>query len=748
MVPQGQSTGLIPVARILATAGIGGRFAVPVCSDETQLADAPFARIATVLLGASDDDVGSLRLDTGSLFAPHGMARFAAERTPAELARLVEAVGYQAIAVGVSDLGVPRAPLVRVYRELSRRGVAVTASNLRCTGAARPLCATVHDAADPPFVVSVEGTEIAVLSFLGDGAAREIAPELAAGLEIEPLRRAIPRRVIEARTRGAELIVVVVDVGEGEEAAGRVLALARDLPEDDRPDVLLSAGTGREVLFARPGGVLPAVASPPMDGVLDVRVRRADMGEAFDVLARPVPIDELPPSVAVSAWMRAMGPRYCGTWGRALPGARLDREIDRDGLLELAAGVMRERAGAEIALINTGATDDSWEPTRERSLSASDLYVALPYDEPVVYADVDAEWLEELAERAEEAGLLTPGLTVEGEGDDATVLVAGRELEPRARYRVATIRFLANGGDGALEEGPTWRRLPGATLRGVVLDHLERTHDGDPRDDIPDPAESVAWTFDVDLDGQFSGTHISNPAEYTEAQLAREAVLTLGAVLTLSAVADSPVFSWENTATGTYNVTRTVGPDATGFVEAEDLLTLTSLLAWKGLRRDNERFYVPEPYIEGFLESEIDRPEDRDYHHLLLRATAGLRFPLLDHLDLKLSVGIEQELLDDSTELRPGAGLALELAEWRIAEQDDRSFDVEASLDYFVSAVFDRPLQSLRGRLVLAYALGDVLALTLGFDLYGRREGGQDLAVALDGTAGIRFRFLERIAGP
>lgn len=49
---------------------------------------------------------------------------------------------------------------------------------------------------------------------------------------------------------------------------------------------------------------------------------------------------------------------------------------------------------------------------------------------------------------------------------------------------------------------------------------------------------------------------------------------------------------------------------------------------------DPPAWYLPQPYTDIFVESELTRPETRRYHHLQLLPTAGLRFELFPQFSL------------------------------------------------------------------------------------------------------------------
>jgi hypothetical protein len=191
----------------------------------------------------------------------------------------------------------------------------------------------------------------------------------------------------------------------------------------------------------------PAVAAAPAGGAIEVRVRAAHGGTAADILARP-----LPPlhavSDALSAFDAAVSAAYCAKWGRPLAGAHLTSPIDPRGLLELAAGVVRSAAHAEVMIVNSGAVNSALRLTAPEELSAGDVFEALPYDEPIDVASVSGEWLKTRAREASEKRLAVIGVSPDG------TEVNGRPLLPRGSYRS---RRFASSQRAAM---PRCRRVP------------------------------------------------------------------------------------------------------------------------------------------------------------------------------------------------------------------------------------------------------------------------------------------------
>lgn len=757
------------IARVLASSDVDGRFAHPVCHRGEALRATDAAAFTYALTRVAADPDRPMVLDTGGLFTRHGVVRYAAGAHPERLAQMVDELGYRALAFGLAELDAPRADILAVASALRERGIPMIASNVRCGAEASELCDVIVDAADEPSIHEVAERRMAVLAVVRADARAWMAPERARGIAIEPPAETLRRLTRASREAGAEIVVAVVDSG----VEGGPIALAASLPADARPDLLLVSG-GSELLFARPRSVHPVVIGAPENDAVEVLIRESDaLRTGYEMLAQPLGNRGITVGEPVLEFIEDIGDDYCEAWGRPLDGGHLDRSIDDEGMLGLAAGVIRHVSRVDVAILNPEILEHSWRPARPGAITASDVYVALEYDEPLVVAEVDAAWLSELARRAAAQGLVTPGLTWSGDGS-SDVKVEGHSLEPRATYHVVTTRFLAEGAGGnrlpALPGRNRWQ-LSEHTVRSAMLAFLEADREDDPRDALPNPNDEVQWIFRAHADLTFSGSSISNPRRRCDAStdpqlcvdgfvvseegavipaygtslLNREDTVNFGVAVEVAADAAAPDWTWQNSLSLLY---RTSWIDTTPeFAEAADQIRGRSTLAWRGLRRSNAQWYVPDPMVDLFIESELSEPADRQWHWFLVRPTAGLRLQLLDRLQLQLLGGFEVQPFSPEAEVEAGIGATLTLSPWDFLRFEDRYARVSFTFDYFLADVGDDNRSQLRGQLDASFDLAGPLALVMSVRLFVQDEVGQDLGIAIDATAGLRLGYLGRVTG-
>jgi len=145
---------------------------------------------------------------------------------------------------------------------------------------------------------------------------------------------------------------------------------------------------------------------------------------------------------------------------------------------DFVADVVREAAGADVALVNGGGVRADLGPGE---ITLGDVLTALPFGNEVVVLDVPGATLREALElcareKVGEGGFLqisACSYAVGPGGELAWATVAGKSLDDAATYRVAMPDFLAEGGDGyAMFVGlePSYRT--GLVLYDVVASAL------------------------------------------------------------------------------------------------------------------------------------------------------------------------------------------------------------------------------------------------------------------------------------
>ena len=725
---------------LIFAADLDGRFTPQRCQGPPMDIGPGLAALAGTVALARAQSPGSLVIGGAGLLGPGNVARYllSDHGGGAEAVGLLRAAGIEIFAPGSAEFEMEPKGLLRYLRALFRIAPAAVVSNLQC-GKDRSLCAVLA----PQQVIARNGVRLGILNVLSEDLPRRIGPGHLRDGKIMPAGELAGR--VRALRGSVDAIVLLADLDTGL-GAGGILDVVRALDgAGAHVDVVLSArmddcraavstvelSSGTLVVGAPSGGAGVAVVSLRLSGGLQVRSRRVLSGA---------------PSQEVAAEVKKVFDRMCEHWERsevAVPAAGLSREIFVRQVLD----AMRLAGHADVAAINAHAVDDRGLPLRSVTVAA--LSAAIPYPARVVVGKVLGKSLGDVLGKflAPDAKLRVAGL----EQKDGNLMVNGRALDPVATYRVATIDFIANGGDGLLPADFLKGQPVCDDLRTCVLNSLVPVRPAPgvllPLPQPPDLFDRPVWTTALDVGVDLQSVSVDNPTSqpYDRPQLSRKSSLAFKLDANARVQMDQPSHLLQISLRTQYGGTAitTQGTDPT-WQETVDLITLQSLYSYRGL---SARYpLVPTPFSSLGLESEFNQPATRTYQHLELSALFGARQAILPKLSFVLGIGVRRELLAsaDIPEQAPVArtrflvSATLELLKRAIWPRLGDRLLGEANITY--SYTDPELLQSheVRATGKLYVALGRPLYVTLGADMYLYGDQGREPGISLDLTAGVK----------
>lgn len=749
---------------LIFAADLAGDFYAQECGQAAPRPGGGLGGLASAIAAVKAQSPAALVLGGGGLLGPGVGARFLLHSVSGSrgAAHLMREAGLEIISPGVHELSIARETLISYLDELRASGPAPLLSNVECDKALPELCRLLA----PRQLITRGGVRVGVLAALPEDAAQRIGPGHLHGAKVTPWAR-LGNAARELR-RQVDVLIIELDLGEGfgidaaielarslDAAGGHADVLHLSRQDDPRGGVLslrLSSGALLVGSPARGTGVtqVSVVLRPGADGerpALDLHEARV-----------PAPIAATPATPLAQSLARARD-EMCAQWGKVLtelpaPG------LDRAAVTRLVLDAMREVAHAELALINSGAVSDRGLPLRVASISS--VGDVLPFKAQVLASTLSGQAITDALQKyaGQEPGqrLRISGLTKK----DGNLLVNGRPLSVTARYRVATIDFLAAGGNGLLPAKflPAKNSVVADDLRQLVLTHLGQ-HAGSVT--VPAPLRlerRPLWRVALDLGVDLQNVSVSNPGNaYDRPQLVRQPSLAFKLDGMLRAEMDHPVHlaqltlrtqygqSWLRT-TAAPDPSMPTDPQRSDWIgqETADLINLLALYSYRGFSERQPR--LPTPYLSLGLESEFNRPDTRAYLHFELSGVLGLRLALPASITATLGAGVRSELLasassDNETERALARARLLlttliEMPKRTLLPRLGSALLGEFAVSYSVTDVTMLRSHELRGTGKLYIALGRPLYLTLSSELYVYRDRDNEAGVALDLNVGLK----------
>ena len=286
----------------------------------------------------------------------------------------------------------------------------------------------------------------------------------AGSLSFGPEQPALEAGIAALRRQGADIVVALThqDLAEDERMAREVEGLDLVLGGHDHEPVL-KRDTGAAVVKA--GGDAEWLA------VAELRVERPAGNRPARVRAiglRLIPNVDVPPSPRIAPLVAAVEARLQAVLGQPL--GRLAVPLDtrtavvrtREAAMgDLIADALRAHFGADAALVNGGGMRGNREYPVGHELTRRDLMAEMPFGNAVVLLEITGAALLEALEHGVSAVEAAAGRFPQTSGIAAVfhpalppghrvreALVGGAPLDPARRYRLATVDYLALGGDG------------------------------------------------------------------------------------------------------------------------------------------------------------------------------------------------------------------------------------------------------------------------------------------------------------
>lgn len=347
------------------------------------------------------------------------------------------------------------------------------------------------DGLRPTQMLEVGGVKVGFLGILTGHTKFLSAPD--GGVAFANEQASAEAAVAALRAQGAEVVVALTHL---------------DLDEDRRLALtvkgidLILGGHDHDPIAIQEGGALILKAGHDAQwlGEVELLVDRPDAGRTGQTTVQPLAwhmlrVEGAAPNAKLAALATATDSLLGDALDRPLATTRtaLDSRsaVVRGGeaaIGNLIADALRRHFHADLALVNGGGIRGQRQYAIDSVLTRRDVLAELPFGNAVVELDLSGAEVLAVLEHGLSAVEAKAGRFPQVSGlrvvFDPTrpvghrvvsVVVAGRPLEPKRRYRLATIDYLAAGGDGyaMLKTAKVMVDASGGPLlANVVMDHL------------------------------------------------------------------------------------------------------------------------------------------------------------------------------------------------------------------------------------------------------------------------------------
>ncbi|MBW1872969.1 MAG: 5'-nucleotidase C-terminal domain-containing protein, partial [Deltaproteobacteria bacterium] len=441
---------------------------------------------------------------------------------------------------------------------------------------------------------------------------------------------------------------------------------------------------------------------------------------------------------------------YCDQWDQPLGKGRLKEPLSATAFESYLLQILRQTTRSELAFINRGLVDPRTVFPIEGEITRHDFFSALPHRNNVYTFKLTVKELTALCVslKREQASYGSVGLLNSGLQCGKKIRVNGRVLESGDSYSAVTIEYLAKGMQGYFSNQVSKMALFRQGDQAPVLGQIARDFlsgpqfsGANPRPidlklNFPDLARKLRWIFEGTVNFSLADTRIENGPAYEESQLTRDEFIALKGELRGKLGAGSSLHAFSAEVWMKYARSSIANED---FVESEDLTTINLLYKLNVFRSQDSGWYVPALYLESKTETEITKPEERDFHHLELTGIAGARFKIIPTLEAKIGIGVRDEMFDEGGDPVYGIEVGYDMVRTDLFSILGSPFKMESRFTAFFGDVGRS--NTLKGQWVnrFYFALVGPIYFNVTHELFFYRYSTRDYGLASDLTFGLSY---------
>jgi len=802
--PQGREDRRAPTSQptgkrfhLLFTSDIYGRYAWPGCGvRKPDRAD--LSQLVTVVKRRRDeirrDGEGEpVVVAGGSMLRPDVMGNhiFGEGRAWAGAAtELLKRVGFDAVSVGPYDFGAHPDVLETYMKRMAEARLPLLAANVRCKKAGDFRCKYLKDGGKPYLVLQRGELRVGLFAVVRQDLVARILGRSAGSMEtLDPVKEA--RRLIQLlrKQEKVDLVVVLATLNLESNAPEPVLTFVRQL-QRDAPDLVVSDNMfyrkSSDFITRIENRVGPVIVGTDRFGQhLGDAIVEYDKDASGTTIQRVrvemQPVAAMPPDRRADRLVGDLRSELCRALNQPLGRARFTAAMTQDDFIQYLMEVMRNRMGAEIALLNDSAVADTSFPmagklTREKVLRAirTETHLGTFRMTGARLKKVLLPYLSGTSTDLKILGLVKDGLKY---------YVNSRPLVDGQHYKVAVTKFVASGGDGLISLLTERFADSGFALRRAATDFFEGDRqallDGDPsinlKTDFPDPWDKWVIYGETNIGLSMSDVSIDNydahkgATRYNQPLLTRDDVASLKLDIGVGLGASNRNHTLEVDLALQYGKTWTLtakeeaeGKDST---EAETLDKIRADLLYRlnmiRNRRAPGRWYLPVPYAEATLITEFTPSATYcvekcgggttddvlgEYRYLELGGTVGIGFLLHPYMFAKAGFAVSGELLTPQVALdqvgqeraaRTGFYLGYKLRRVKLISSVHHPLQLESRLDFFMTDLGESIRRELTVQTKVYFSLTPILHVSAGHSFYVFDTRGRDASWANDISLGL-----------
>jgi len=341
--------------------------------------------------------------------------------------------------------------------------------------------------------------------------------------------------------------------------------------------------------------------------------------------------------------------------------------------------LMIKKTNTEIAIINKENFDTSLFPIKV--LTYDVIEKSISYNDKIVSFKMKGKLLKKFLKSYGNDLLFT---NIEF---GKKIKINGHEIIDKKNYEIATTEFIANGGDNFFKDSffiknkkyyPQIKTMFKKYLKKDKFKEKDSVFDAN--SEFEDFSKRFLWEFYGNLGMYYIRNDVSNDAQYDKSKFdsVPSELLKLDSKISLKGSSNYHII--DNVFELNYYQSK---EDNTEFKESNDLITYSFNYKSNYFRVNaGNKFFIPLPFFESKLNSELTKPDTEDKHYFELFLSGGISFLTLSNkFEFKVGLrGSKDFRYSDSIESGTILGYSLDNYELDL----DIPIKINSKLDYFL----------------------------------------------------------------
>lgn len=322
---------------------------------------------------------------------------------------------------------------------------------------------------------------------------------------------------------------------------------------------------------------------------------------------------------------------------------KINKTLSFDEYIYYLMNIIKQKTKSEIVIYNKKTFNSDIFPITKFTFDV--LMKSITYNENIYTFEIKGALLETFLKKyIFDSNLLFSGV-------DSSLKINGRTIIPQKKYKIATSKFITNGGDNYFtNDFNITEKTKYGYLKSIIENHFKQEKfknlcDFDIKKDFEKIEDNFLLEFVNNLGFSFLSSNSKNKENYTESKLNKTPLTSFNIDFISTFNASSQINIIDNKLMINYYLTNN---NEKGYEENKDLITYIFNYKNKYFKINEKSFFIPLPYFEIKTETEFDKPEENKYHNLKTSASVGISLLSVDEkFEVKGGASATNQLLSD-----------------------------------------------------------------------------------------------------